>query len=228
MRKPSKPAPYPLLALDLQISNGGQDFIAGLDEAGRGAWAGPVVAAAVILPLQQPGLGHVLAGVRDSKLLTPKQREHWAAQIRQCATALATGAASPEEVDQLGIIKATRLAMQRALLCLPHHPAHLLLDYLLLPDLPIPQTSLPHGEHHALSIAAASIIAKVSRDHLLQALELRFPGYGFAAHKGYGTPQHKAALAQLGPCLMHRFSFAPVAACCPSANTHPAGVADKP
>ncbi len=184
--------------------------IAGLDEAGRGAWAGPVVAAAVILPPDEPHLRRHLAGVRDSKQLTAAQREGLLQVIGECAVALGVGAVSPAEIDALGIVPATRQAMKSALQVILPPADYLLIDHLLLPDLPIPQHSLPKGDVWVLSIAAASIVAKVSRDRLMVELEEQFPGYGFARHKGYGTTRHQMALARLGPCAMHRLSFAPL------------------
>jgi ribonuclease HII len=170
----------------------------------------------VVLPLHLPDLSEQLSGVRDSKLMTPRQRELWVVRIQELALGSAIGQVSPSEVDELGVIGATRLAMIRALSALPLKPDHLLIDYLVLPELGTPQTSLPRGDVTSMSIAAASVIAKTSRDHNMRQLDKLHPGYGFAAHKGYGTPQHRAALRHLGPCAIHRRSFAPVAAC----NSH--------
>jgi len=184
--------------------------VAGLDEAGRGAWAGPVVAAAVVLPPLDPDLRRRLAGVRDSKLLSPARREALLTTICEYALAYGVGAAPPAEIDRLGIVPATRKAMAQALEGLPLPPDYLLIDYLPLPEVPLPQHSLPKGDVHVLSIAAASILAKVSRDRLMIQLEQQWPGYGFAQHKGYGTAQHQAALRALGPSQVHRLSFAPL------------------
>ncbi|MGD8760148.1 MAG: ribonuclease HII [Anaerolineales bacterium] len=205
--------PEPTLKLELKLSPTGRTLIAGLDEAGRGAWAGPVTAAAVVLPLHLPDLSEQLFGVRDSKLMTPRQRKFWVVCIQELALGSAIGEVSPSEVDDLGVIGATRLAMIRALSALPLKPDHLLIDYLVLPELGTPQTSLPRGDATSMSIAAASVVAKTSRDHNMCQLDKVHPGYGFAAHKGYGTPQHRAALQHLGPCAIHRRSFSPVAAC---------------
>jgi ribonuclease HII len=194
--------------------------VAGVDEAGRGAWAGPVVAAAVILP-ELRGLRRLLHGVRDSKLMTPAQREHWATRIELLALASAIGQSSAEEIDRLGILPATRLAMRRAVEALATRPAHLLIDYLLLPELPQPQTGLTHGDARVLSIAAASVLAKVDRDRSMAALDAAFPGYGFGQHKGYGTRCHQEALARLGPSPIHRRSYAPVQRVC-ATNLYPA------
>ncbi len=187
-------------------------MVAGLDEAGRGAWAGPVVAGAVILPLERPDLAAALDGVRDSKLLSPAQREALAPLVRETALAAAVGVASAQEVETLNVVGATRQAMMRALAALSVEPEALLIDgrTLRLRASKLPQQSLKDGERHSLSIAAASILAKVTRDRLMAELDTEHPGYGFAQHKGYGTPQHRQALAALGPCPIHRRTYAPV------------------
>jgi len=185
--------------------------IAGLDEAGRGAWAGPVVAAAVVLPLDRRDLTRALNGVRDSKLVPESEREALAERIRSVAVGIGIGATSAREVDQAGLLPATRLAMRRALLGLGLPTDYLLLDYLLLPEVRVHQTALPHGDARVLSIAAASIIAKVSRDALMRHIDGLFPGYGFDRNKGYGTPLHRRALHRLGPSPVHRRSYRPVA-----------------
>jgi ribonuclease HII len=200
----------PTLVYEQRLWAQGYCRVAGLDEAGRGAWAGPVVAAAVVLPPNDEGLLQHLAGVRDSKMLTAARREALLTAIQEHALALATGAVSPAEIDAWGIVPATRKAMILALQALSLPADCLLIDYLSLSDVPLPQHSLPKGDVHVLSIAAASIVAKVSRDQLMVELEDRFPGYGFARHKGYGTAQHQAALAALGPSAVHRLSFAPL------------------
>jgi ribonuclease HII len=183
--------------------------VVGLDEAGRGAWAGPVVAGAVILP-PQPEIQTLLCQVRDSKQLAVDVRNYCAEQIKTHALAWAAGAATNEEIDALGIVPATRLAMTRALSALPVIPQHLLIDALPLPAVSLPQTCLIKGDARALSIAAASIIAKTTRDRLMTQLDTHFPLYGFARHKGYGTSAHWTALQNLGPCAAHRYSFEPV------------------
>ncbi len=185
--------------------------VAGLDEVGRGCLAGPVVAAAVILPLDA-GIEADLTGVRDSKQLSARQRERLATVIRARAVAWAVGQSDVATIDAQNILRATRLAMHAALRRLAVAPAALLLDALRLPDVPLPQTPLIKGDQRSLSIAAASILAKVARDALLCDLDVQYPGYGFAQHKGYGTAHHLAALARLGPCPEHRRSFAPVRA----------------
>lgn len=187
----------------------GHTFIAGLDEAGRGCLAGPVVAAAVILPLAGDCL-RLFAGVRDSKQLSAAQRERLYPVIMERAVAVGVGEVSVEWIDRYNILRATRLAMQRALAVLPVRPTYLLLDALKLPAVRLPQLALIKGDACCLSIAAASIIAKVTRDRLMLALDKQYPGYGFAGHKGYGTVEHQRSLAKLGPSPAHRRTFAPV------------------
>lgn len=189
----------------------GCSFIAGIDEAGRGAWAGPVVAAAVILPRRAMRFA-ALRGVRDSKLLTPAQREALFDKIDRAALAVGVGMASHTEIDQVGIVQATRAAMKRAIGGLATAPDGLVIDAVRLADVPIPQRVMFHADTLCLSVAAASIIAKVTRDRLMAALDAEYPGYGFARHKGYGTAVHQQALAQLGPCAVHRVTFEPVKA----------------
>lgn len=180
--------------------------MAGIDEAGRGALAGPVSAAAVVLPMDRDLL-HSLSGVRDSKQMTPAQREFWRGHILRLAAGWGVGFASAGEIDSLGIVPATRLAAWRALAGIINPPDHLILDYLFLPDYPLPQTSLVKGDQRSLSVAAASVLAKTSRDAALVALDAQIPGYGFARHKGYGTAAHCAALKRLGPSPAHRRTF---------------------
>ncbi len=199
----------PDLNYELPLWAAGALHLAGLDEAGRGAWAGPVSAAAVILP-QAADLCTRLKGVRDSKQMTPRQRFAWAVKIRVIALAWGVGFASHTEIDAMGILPATRLAMQRALAQLALPPQHLLLDAVRLPAVALPQTVLIKGDVHSLSIASASVLAKTARDELLIAWEQEYPGYGFARHKGYGTAAHRLALQMKGPCSLHRFSFAPI------------------
>ena len=198
--------PEPDLSFELELWQAGLMGVAGIDEAGRGALAGPVAAAAVILPQTMEVIG-LLKGVRDSKQMTPKHREIAREWILQYAAAWGVGFATPEEIDQLGIVPATQLAAWRALGQLLPYPDHLLLDYLFLPDVSIPQTALIKGDCRSLSIAAASILAKTSRDALMRELDLTYPSYGFAAHKGYGTLAHRGALLRLGPSQVHRLSF---------------------
>jgi ribonuclease HII len=204
----------PSLALEQRLWSLGYARIAGVDEAGRGAWAGPVVAAAVILPSlrSNPALMDALAPVRDSKLLTPRQRDLCFDLIRRTALCYAVGSTSPDQIDAIGIVPATRRAMQQAIRALALAPDHLLIDALALPALPVPQIYRPKGDRDCLSIAAASVVAKVSRDREMVGLDHVLPGYGLARHKGYGTPQHIQALHALGPTPLHRHSFAPIKA----------------
>jgi len=187
----------------------GERFIGGVDEAGRGALAGPVFAAVVVFP-DQPGLEEQLKGVNDSKQLSPKSRDLWEPRICKLASMWAVGKAGPGEIDRLGIAEATRLAIRRAILELKTLPDHLLVDYIRLPNTPIPQTSLPKGDCRSLSIAAASILAKTARDRHMKDLAGRFPGYDWQKNKGYGTAAHLKAIRELGPCVEHRFTFAPM------------------
>lgn len=186
-------------------------YVAGLDEAGRGALAGPVVAAAVILPLEDRTLLDTLAAVNDSKQVTAARREVLFEQIMAVATTCGIGATPPDVIDEIGIIPATKLAMQAALKQLDPVADYLLVDgRLRLSAIPTPQQSVIRGDSLSLSIAAASILAKVARDRQMIAADTTFPAYGFARHKGYGTAQHLAALSEHGPCVIHRHSFAPI------------------
>jgi len=201
--------PWPDLSFEEALWRRGALLVAGMDEAGRGALAGPVVAAALILP-PEPSLSQSLRGVRDSKQMSPQERERWAPLLKEVALAWGVGFAQVEEIDELGIAPATRLAMRRALEQLRVQPQHLLVDYFTLPEVNIPQTALVKGDGRALSIAAASILAKTARDACLRQLDRDYPGYGLARHKGYGTAAHLEALARLGPSPAHRRSFSPV------------------
>jgi ribonuclease HII len=200
----------PTFDLELALRVQGYHFVAGLDEAGRGAWAGPVVAAAVILPLEQPDLRHVLCAVRDSKQMTPAARAAQFDIIRRIALAVGVGICAPLVIDRTGIVPATRRAMTKALAHLSIPPDYLILDHVRLPLTPLPQWVVPKADTHHLSVAAASIIAKVTRDRLMVLLDQRYPGYGFAAHKGYGTALHRTTLERLGPTCIHRRSFMPL------------------
>ncbi len=202
----------PSLRFEHRFRKQGCALVAGIDEAGRGAWAGPVVAAAVILPLDRSDLTKALRGVNDSKQLTARQRERWYPVIRSAALAVGVGRAGPEEIDRDGIVPATRAAMKRALAMLDVPPDALLIDAVdLRAVVDLPQHSLVRGDSISLSIAAASIIAKVSRDRAMVKLDALYPGYGFGKHKGYGTALHQAALERLGASEAHRGSFKPVA-----------------
>ena len=199
-----------------EYQRAGCHIIVGMDEAGRGPLAGPVVAAAVALPLQRSDLRRVLRGARDSKLMSPAERQDLAAKIKHVALAWGIGSASASEIDGCGIVPATQLAMERALDAILERgivPDCLFLDYILLPQRrELPQVSLIDGDARSLSIACASVLAKVRRDADMRRLEARYPLYGFAQHKGYGTAAHLRALRKYGPCPAHRMSFAPVQA----------------
>ncbi|MFT4045461.1 MAG: ribonuclease HII [Solimonas sp.] len=182
-------------------------LVAGIDEAGRGCLAGPVYAAAVIL-----GKGHGIRGLDDSKKLRPAERESLFEQIRRRAVAFAIARAELEEIERLNILHATMLAMQRAVAALQPAPLHCLVDgNRLPPQLPCGAEAVVDGDAIHAPIMAASILAKVARDREMQRLDADYPGYGFARHKGYGTPDHLAALRRLGVCALHRLSFAPCA-----------------
>lgn len=182
--------------------------VAGLDEAGRGALAGPVAVGAVILPDDPALLSASLAGVRDSKQLTPLERETLAPRIKQVARTWSVAFASADEIDSYGIVHATRLAALRVLTDLSLAPHYLLTDFRLdLPQLDVPQTALVKGDTLCLSIAAASVLAKTARDQLMCDLDLCYQGYGLRKHKGYGTRAHRSAIERLGVSPIHRRSF---------------------
>lgn len=176
--------------------------IAGIDEVGVGPLAGPVIAAAVMFP---PGAE--IFGINDSKQLDAEQRNHLAGKIRQAAAGIGIGSAEVGEIDRLNVYRAGLLAMRRAVEALPVKPEHLLIDARVIPDMSIPQNAFNKGDGLNFSIAAASIIAKTFRDRLMRDMEEKYPGYGFAQHKGYGTAEHQSAIRQLGPCPIHRLSF---------------------
>ena len=191
----------------LGLAWAGPGLMAGVDEAGRGPLAGPVVAAAVILDDLRP-----IKGLADSKALTPKRREALNLEIRARALCLCVAEASVEEIDRLNILHATMLAMQRAVQGLRLVPHRVLVDGNRVPTLPMLAEALVKGDSKVGAISAASILAKVHRDHLCVALHERFPNYGFDQHKGYPTAAHLAALQAFGPCAAHRKSYAPVKA----------------
>jgi ribonuclease HII len=180
----------------------GVKAIAGVDEVGVGPLAGPVVAAAVVFP---PGTE--LGGIDDSKRLDPEQRSKMEIVIRGSGAAIGIGMADVGEIDRLNIYHAALLAMRRAVEALPSVPEHILVDARTIPGVVVPQNSFFKGDGINFSIAAASIIAKTYRDRLMEQLENKYPGYGFAQHKGYGTPEHQSAIRALGPCAIHRISF---------------------
>jgi len=194
-----------LLRHETALWERGVAFVAGVDEAGMAPLAGPVVAAACILPRD-----YRPRGVDDSKALSPEERTRLAADIRRNAVAFAVGRAEVGEIDRLNIYWAGILSLRRAVLALPVRPNHLLIDARRIRDLDIPQDGIVHGDALSLTIAAASILAKTTRDALMAEMDEAYPGYGFARHKGYPTPDHLAALRERGPCEIHRRSFAPV------------------
>jgi ribonuclease HII len=196
--------------------------IAGVDEAGRGPLAGPVVAAAVVL---DPA--HSIAGLKDSKLLKAAEREDLAAQIRHVAVAFALGRAEVEEIDALNILRASLLAMRRAVLALPMAPAGVWVDGPMRPVLSCASVTVVGGDRLVPAISAASILAKVARDAEMIGLDVRYPGYGLARHKGYATPAHHAALLRLGPSPIHRRSFAPVSVALQLSLAYSAGIASS-
>ncbi len=213
------PKTFPSLEYESAFWRDGFESVAGLDEAGRGALAGPVVAAAVILPRLDDEHAHdwthhklfqTIARANDSKKLSEPAREKLFDPICSLATAFALGSASHIEIDELNILRASHLAMYRALDALPLQPDALLLDALVLHNLHLPQQGIIHGDALALSIAAASILAKVTRDRLMRELDAQFPHYHFAQNKGYGTRQHLRALRELGASPIHRQTYAPV------------------
>lgn len=205
--------PVPTLIYERRWRRAGHQLIAGIDEAGRGAWAGPVVAGAVIL---KPNVGtsrrSPLHGVNDSKQLTARQREALFPAIVEASLTYGVGIGTVKEIDAIGILNATRLAMQRAIEACSPQPHALIIDAVKLPQVQLPQSVFNFADSISLSVAAASIIAKVSRDHMMIELEARYPGYQFAQHKGYGTLIHQAALQSNGPCEIHRTTFKPIAA----------------
>ncbi len=200
----SRPArdPGPGLSFEQALWEKGLSLVAGVDEAGRGPLAGPVVAAAVVFPS-----GVALPGVDDSKRLTPSQREILFDEIHACALAVGVGVVSHDEIDSINILQATFQAMRVALDSLGVEPEHVLVDGNRFCGTGIPYTAIVDGDAKCHAIAAASIIAKVTRDRMMCEYDRVFPGYGFAGHKGYGTAVHREALARLGPCPIHRLTF---------------------
>ncbi len=202
-----------LLAFEAELWQRGTRFVAGVDEAGRGPLAGPVVAAAVIFPPDwlRIGLPADLEGLNDSKQLTAGQRERFFRSLTSRGDiAIAVGTVDAGQVDELNILRATHRAMNEALARLQPVPEHVLMDGRAVKSLRFSQTALIKGDARSYSIAAASVVAKVTRDRLMIEYDRRWPEYGFAEHKGYGTAQHLAALAAHGPCAIHRRSFAPL------------------
>lgn len=195
-----------LSAFEQELWDRGVELVGGVDEVGMAPLAGPVIAAAVILPR-----GARIPGVNDSKQLTPEERDELEPRIRACAVAVGIGRAEVAEIDSLNIYQAGLLALRRAVLQLAPAPQHLLVDARKLPDLPIPQQPIIKGDAKSITIGAASIVAKVHRDRLMAELDREHPGYGFLRNKGYPTPDHLEALETRGACPLHRRSFEPVA-----------------
>ena len=199
----------PDLSFEHALWKEGLFYIAGIDEAGRGCLAGPVTAAAVILPQMEEVAGNFSA-VRDSKQISRKVREREQKVIEENSLDWGVGYASNLEIDRYGIVPATRLAVSRAVEELTYQPQHLLVDYIVLPNNHLPQTRLVKGDARSLSIAAASILAKTHRDALMITLAKKYPIYDLATNKGYGTAAHREALSKFGPSPLHRLSFAPM------------------
>jgi ribonuclease HII len=199
---------FPNLDEEDKLKSQGYELIAGIDEVGRGALAGPVVASAVILP--HPANLPWLGLVRDSKELTSRKRETLFDLISKEAVAVGIGIVPSQVIDAINILKATKLAMMQAVEKLPKQPHFLIIDRVTLSQCPIPQRGITRGDKLCLSIACASIIAKVTRDRMMEEFDQIYPGYGFAQHKGYGTGEHISCLQKLGPSPIHRLYFAPV------------------
>jgi ribonuclease HII len=206
--KPKDNLTRPSLCEEKRLLKQGHQFIAGIDEAGRGALAGPVVAAAVIMPL--PIATPWASEIRDCKLLSPAKRERLFLDIKKTAISIGIGMIPAGIIDAQNILKATILAMKQAISQLSPPADSLLIDHLLLPDIPLPQKGITNGDRLCFSIACASIVAKVARDHFMIQIDRVYPGYGLAKHKGYGTREHLFYLCQRGPCPIHRRSFTPV------------------
>ena len=194
--------PAEIQQFEQTLQRRGYERIVGIDEAGRGALAGPVIAAAVILPINCQ-----ISGVTDSKQLTPKQRAELFNEIHRTAIAVGVGCVNNKEIDQINILQATMRTMAQAIAQITPSPDYVLVDGTHLPEISLPAKAIPKGDTLIQSIAAASIIAKVTRDRLMIELNKTYPGYGFQNHKGYGTLLHRQAIAQLGPCPIHRRSF---------------------
>lgn len=202
-------APKPTLTVERAVFANGHVYVAGLDEVGRGAWAGPLVAGAILLTAAElRSCRRIKRLVRDSKTLSEKQRERAYGAITQEIT-WTVGIVSHAELDRCGLTAANQLAMERAVAALPKKPGFLLVDGRGF-TFAVPNRQIIDGDTSVFCIAAASIVAKVTRDRLMAAFDGRYPAYGFKNHKGYGTPEHQAALAQLGPCAIHRRTYQPI------------------
>ena len=193
-----------MLSFERELWNAGKEYVAGVDEVGRGPLAGPVVTAAVILPRN-----FSLIGVDDSKKLSPKRRDELFDQIKEAAVCWAIGRREPDRIDEINILEATKEAMADAIKSLPVKPQHVLIDAVRLPGLDMPQTSIIKGDARSVSIAAASILAKVTRDREMEEMAKIYPGYAFESNKGYGTAAHYEGLKAQGPCPIHRKTFLP-------------------
>ena len=193
-----------MLSFERELWGAGKEFVAGVDEVGRGPLAGPVVTAAVILPKD-----FSLIGVDDSKKLSPKRRDELFDQIKEAAVCWAIGRREPDRIDEINILEATKEAMADAIKSLPVKPQHVLIDAVRLPGLDMPQTSIIKGDARSVSIAAASILAKVTRDREMEEMAKIYPGYAFESNKGYGTAAHYEGLKAQGPCPIHRKTFLP-------------------
>ncbi len=200
----------PDLSLELELYQQGFALVAGVDEVGRGPLAGPVVAAAVVLPMGLSGSEPWLAQLDDSKKLSPARRERVVELVETHAMRIGVGQVGPGEIDRIGIGPANIQAMLQAVANLPLTPSYLLLDFVRMRDCPIAFQPVVGGDRISYSIAAASNVAKVTRDRLMEQADAIFPGYAFARNKGYGTAHHMARLREMGPCGIHRHSFAPV------------------
>jgi len=198
----------PNLDHEIELKSQGYELVAGIDEVGRGALAGPVVAGAVILPNSASLTWFEL--VRDSKELDHRKRETLFELIMEEALAVGIGIVPPQVIDSVNILKATKLAMMQAVDKLPKQPHFLIIDRVTLPQCPIPQRGITRGDKLCLSIACASVVAKVTRDRMMQEFDQTYPGYGFAHHKGYGTGEHISCLRKLGPSPIHRLYFGPI------------------
>lgn len=188
-----------------QLQDDGYNFVCGVDEAGRGPLAGPCVVAAVIMPLTSR-----IEGINDSKQLSAKKREELYKLIMQQAIAVNVVFVGVKEIDEMNIYQATKNGMLKAVKGLKQEPDYVLIDAMPLNELELPHESIIHGDAKSASIAAASIVAKVTRDHYMEKMDIKYPGYGFAHHKGYCTKEHVEALKKLGPCAIHRRTYSPV------------------
>ncbi|HEX3244474.1 MAG TPA: ribonuclease HII [Chloroflexota bacterium] len=201
---------YPSTVMERGLTREGYRFVAGVDEAGRGSWAGPLVAGAVVLVPDLVRKPAWCQGVCDSKMIPAEERERLEVAIRRSAAAIGVGIVSPEVIDLIGLTAAGHLAFHRALRAMHRAPDYVLVDAFRIPGLPVPQRAIIKGDQLCVSISAASIIAKTYRDRLMRALDPVYPAYGLAQHKGYGTPEHRQGLVSAGASRIHRHSWQPV------------------